>query len=97
MSAKVFQFPHGRRRSLATIDKAWREACCAYLFACFNGAPAKRLQDLAAAMFYARAALQRQQSGQVATVPRLSRADDSRPRKTAVKSPASPLSTGRNR
>lgn len=94
-SAKVLQFPHGRRRSIATIDRAWREACVAYLFACFNGAPSARLQQLASVVFFARAALLKRQSGQVASVPRLSRAGSSRARKSAVKSPSSPLFTGR--
>lgn len=61
-TATVLQFPRPQRRSLATLDRAWRELCCDYLFACFNNAPAKRLQELAGRIYFARKALQRRRA-----------------------------------
>ena len=65
-SATILHFPRGQqRRSLATIDRAWRDACCAYLFACFTGAPKERLQELSGRIYFARVALERRRGATV--------------------------------
>jgi hypothetical protein len=43
--------------SSAHLESAWREACCAFLGACFTGATKEHLEFLGRAMFRAREAM----------------------------------------
>jgi hypothetical protein len=80
----IVTFPSREVRSLAMLDAAWRDACCAYLFACFGGASVAQLQAAADEVLSASFTLQKRRSRQRLEIDSL----------TANQSVKSPLSTG---